>query len=174
MDVQDLKRRFSSPNYSNNGEVQICPAAQTLFNVQPIYRVLEVQMTSIFFPTKLRQFSRMFMVKSIQILMLSMTFCSDKKIKIVTKSRCGHSLNKQSSNQQFQILPYKRRHLPCIQVSWLFRSRSCSLFLSLYFAMFKFYFMLYFFNLLFMLFISFSILMFLCCLFMFIFSIMFS
>jgi len=34
--VQDLKRPFSSPNCSNNGEVRICPAAQTLFSVQPI------------------------------------------------------------------------------------------------------------------------------------------
>jgi len=34
--VQNLKRPFSSPNCSNNGEVQICPAAQTLFSVQPI------------------------------------------------------------------------------------------------------------------------------------------
>jgi len=54
---------FSSPNYSNNREVRICPAAQTLFSVQPISRVLEVQMTSIFFPEKLRQFPRTFMIK---------------------------------------------------------------------------------------------------------------
>jgi len=52
MGVQDLKRPFSSPNYSNNGEVRICPAAQILFSVQPISRVLEVQMTSILFPLK--------------------------------------------------------------------------------------------------------------------------
>jgi len=44
MEVQDLKRPFSSQNCSNNGEVRICPAAQTLFSVQPISRVLEVQM----------------------------------------------------------------------------------------------------------------------------------
>jgi len=35
---------FGSPNLSNNGEVGICPAAQTLFSVQPISLVLEVQM----------------------------------------------------------------------------------------------------------------------------------
>jgi len=40
--VQDLTRPFSSPNCSNNEEVRICPAAQTLFSVQPISRVLEV------------------------------------------------------------------------------------------------------------------------------------
>jgi len=34
--VQNLTRPFSSPNYSNNEEVQICFAAQTLFSVQPI------------------------------------------------------------------------------------------------------------------------------------------
>jgi hypothetical protein len=33
MGVQDLKRPFSSPNYSNNREVQICHAAHTLFSV---------------------------------------------------------------------------------------------------------------------------------------------
>jgi hypothetical protein len=52
--VQDLKRLISSPNYSNNREVQICAAAQTLFSVQPISRVLEVQITSIISPEKLR------------------------------------------------------------------------------------------------------------------------
>ena len=50
MGVQDLKRPFSSLNYSNNREVRICPTAQTLFSVQPISRVLEVQMTSNSFP----------------------------------------------------------------------------------------------------------------------------
>jgi len=55
--VQDLKRSFSSPNFSNNEEVRIYPAAQTLFSVQPITRVLEVQMTSgYFFVGKLRKF----------------------------------------------------------------------------------------------------------------------
>jgi len=33
MGVQDLKRPFSSPNYSNNGEIRICPADETLFSV---------------------------------------------------------------------------------------------------------------------------------------------
>jgi hypothetical protein len=47
--VQDLKRSFSSPNCSKNREVLICPTAQTLFSVQPISRVLEVQITLIFF-----------------------------------------------------------------------------------------------------------------------------
>jgi len=36
MRVQDLKAPFFSSNGSNNGEVRICPAAQTLFRVQPI------------------------------------------------------------------------------------------------------------------------------------------
>jgi len=42
--VQDLILLFGSPNLSNNGEVKICLAAQTLFSVQPISRVLEIQM----------------------------------------------------------------------------------------------------------------------------------
>jgi len=33
MRVQDLKVSFSSSNDSNNGEVEICLVAQTLFNV---------------------------------------------------------------------------------------------------------------------------------------------
>ena len=48
------------------------------------------------------------------VLMLVMMFYSNKKIRIFTKSRVGHPLNNQSSNQQFQILAYKRRHFPCI------------------------------------------------------------
>jgi hypothetical protein len=44
MGVQDSILLFGSPNLSNNGEVRICLAAQTLFNVQPISRVLQVQM----------------------------------------------------------------------------------------------------------------------------------
>jgi len=40
---------FSSSNLSKNGEVGICPAAQTLFGVQLISWVLEVQMSSGFF-----------------------------------------------------------------------------------------------------------------------------
>jgi hypothetical protein len=31
-----FKRTVFKSNYSNNGEVIICPAAQTLFSVQPI------------------------------------------------------------------------------------------------------------------------------------------
>ena len=60
---KNLRRPFSSPNYSNNREVRICPTAQTLFSVQPISQVLEVQMTLIFLPGKLRQFPRTFMSK---------------------------------------------------------------------------------------------------------------
>ena len=62
MGVQDLKRPFSSPNCSNNEEVRICPTAQTLFSVQPISRVLEVQMIFNFYPGKLRQLPRTFMI----------------------------------------------------------------------------------------------------------------
>jgi len=36
MRVQDSKWLFSSSNCSNKREVGICPAAQTLFSVQPI------------------------------------------------------------------------------------------------------------------------------------------
>jgi hypothetical protein len=36
-------------NCSNKREVGICPEAQTLFSVQPISRVLEVQMSSFLF-----------------------------------------------------------------------------------------------------------------------------
>ena len=49
MRVQDLKVSFSSSNDSNNREVEICPTAQTLFSVQPISRVLEVQMCRFLF-----------------------------------------------------------------------------------------------------------------------------
>jgi len=60
MKVQDLKVPFSSSNGSNNGEVEICPAAQTLFSVQPISRVLEVQMTSFSFCWKDESISQNF------------------------------------------------------------------------------------------------------------------
>jgi hypothetical protein len=86
MGVQDLTRPFSSPNCSNTEEVRICPTAQTLFSVQPKCRVLEVQMILIFYPGKLRQFLRTFMFKFVHI----MTLLTNKKIRIVTKSRCGH------------------------------------------------------------------------------------
>ena len=49
MGVQDLKRPFSSPNYSNNGEVQICPTSSRSPNDLNL------------FPRKLREFSRTFM-----------------------------------------------------------------------------------------------------------------
>jgi hypothetical protein len=48
MRVRDSKRPFSSSNCSNKREVRICPAAETLFSVQPISRVLKVQMSSFF------------------------------------------------------------------------------------------------------------------------------
>jgi len=48
MEVPDLILLFGSPNLSNNGEVGICPAAQTLFNFQPISQVLQVQMHRLF------------------------------------------------------------------------------------------------------------------------------
>jgi len=44
-----FKKVVFNPNCSKNREVLICPTAQTLFSVQPISRVLEVQITSIFF-----------------------------------------------------------------------------------------------------------------------------
>ena len=97
-----------------------------------------------FFCWKAETISQNFPKDSMQIMMLAMTSCLDKKIRIVTKSRCGHPLNNQSSNQQFQILAYKRRYLPCIQASW-FSDQDHALYFFLYiFVMFKFYFMLYF------------------------------
>jgi hypothetical protein len=63
MGVQDLTRSFLNPKYSNNEEVRICPAVQTLFSVQPISRVLEVQMISNVYPGKMRQFPRTFMIE---------------------------------------------------------------------------------------------------------------
>ena len=47
-----FKRTVSSSNCSNNREVRICPTTQTLFSVQPISGVLEVQMTSFLFCRK--------------------------------------------------------------------------------------------------------------------------
>jgi hypothetical protein len=61
MRVQDSKGSFLSSNCSNNREVGICHAAQILFSVQPISRVLEVQCTDSCFVGKLRQFSKTFM-----------------------------------------------------------------------------------------------------------------
>ena len=61
--MQDSILLFGSPNLSNNGEVKICPAAQTLFSVQPISRVLKSKCTDSFFVGKLRQFPRTFMTK---------------------------------------------------------------------------------------------------------------
>jgi len=63
MGAQDLTRPFSSPNCSNNEEVRICPTAQTLFSVQPISRVLEVQMISNNYLRKMTQFPRTFIIE---------------------------------------------------------------------------------------------------------------
>jgi len=60
MRIQDLKVPFSSSNGSNNGEVGICPAAQTLFSVQPISRVLEVQICRFLFCWKAETISQNF------------------------------------------------------------------------------------------------------------------
>jgi len=49
MGVQDSILLFGSPNLSNNEEVGICPATHTLFSVQPISQVLEVQMDQFYF-----------------------------------------------------------------------------------------------------------------------------
>jgi hypothetical protein len=49
MRVQDSKGPFSSSNCSKKREVRICPPAQILFSVQPISRVLEVQMSLFLF-----------------------------------------------------------------------------------------------------------------------------
>ena len=75
-------------------------------------------MTSSFFCWKAETISQNIPEDSGQIMMLAMTSCSNKKIRIVIKSRCGHPLINQSTHQQFQILAYKRRHLPCIKASW--------------------------------------------------------
>ena len=60
MGVQDLIMLFGSPNLSNNGEVGICAAAQTLFSVQPISQVLEVQMHRFLFCWKAETISQNF------------------------------------------------------------------------------------------------------------------
>jgi len=44
MGVKESILLFESPYLSNNREVEICPTAQTLFSIQPISRVLKVQM----------------------------------------------------------------------------------------------------------------------------------
>jgi len=49
MRVRDSKQPFSSSNCSNKREVRKYPAAQTRLSVQPISRVLEVQMSSFLF-----------------------------------------------------------------------------------------------------------------------------
>jgi hypothetical protein len=71
MGVQDSILLSGSPNLSNNKEVGIYPTAQTLFSVQPISQVLEIQIHRFFFFFgKLRQFPRTFMV----------TICSNSDI----------------------------------------------------------------------------------------------
>jgi hypothetical protein len=44
-----FKRTVFKFKLSNNREVGICPVAQTLFSVEPISQVLEVQITSFLF-----------------------------------------------------------------------------------------------------------------------------
>ena len=51
-----------------------------------------------FFSWKDKTISYNFYEQLVPILMLAMTFCSNKKIRIFTKSRVGHPLNNQSSN----------------------------------------------------------------------------
>jgi len=58
MGVQDSIMLFGSPNLSYNGEIRICPAAQTLFSVQPISRVLEVQMHRFIFCWKAKHWDK--------------------------------------------------------------------------------------------------------------------
>jgi hypothetical protein len=92
--VQDSKGPFSSSNCSNHREIGICPATQTLFSVQLISQVLEVQMYQfVFCLESWDNFPELSWRLSAQILMLAMMFSADKKIKIVTKSRDGHPLN---------------------------------------------------------------------------------
>jgi len=55
-----FKVPFSSSNGNNNRKVGICPTAQTLFSVQPISRVLEVQMHRFLFCWKAETFSQNF------------------------------------------------------------------------------------------------------------------
>ena len=94
---------------------------------------------NLFFPGKLRQFPRTFMSKVGSNSDVRNVICLDKKIRIFTKSRVGHPLNNQSSNQQFQILAYKRRHLPYIQELGCSDQDLLLLSLSLYiFVMLKF------------------------------------
>jgi len=59
--MQDSNLPFSSSNLNINGEVGICPTAQTLFSFQLISQVLEVQMSSDIFLEKLRQWPTTFM-----------------------------------------------------------------------------------------------------------------
>jgi len=83
MKVQDSKWPCSSSNCSNKREVRICHVAQTLFSVQLISWVLEVQMSSFLFCWK----------AEINAKTLTMPFCSDKKIMVVIKSKGDHPLN---------------------------------------------------------------------------------
>jgi len=55
--VQDAIMLFGNPNLSIKREVRIYPAAQTLFSVQPISRVLEVQMHRFVFNWKVETIS---------------------------------------------------------------------------------------------------------------------
>ena len=55
--VQDSIRLLWSSHLSNKRKVWICPASQILLSVQSISRVLEVQMSSIFFWWKAETYS---------------------------------------------------------------------------------------------------------------------
>jgi hypothetical protein len=55
--VQDSILLFGSPNLNIKKEVRIYPAAQILFSVQPISRVLEVQMHRFVFYCKVETIS---------------------------------------------------------------------------------------------------------------------
>ena len=91
---KNLTMPFSSPNHSNNGEVQICLTTRTLFSVWPISGVLEVQMTSTFFCLESWvNFLQLSCLLEDPVQMVAFLFYSDKKIRIFTKSKVGHLLN---------------------------------------------------------------------------------
>jgi hypothetical protein len=112
--VQDSILIFGSPNLSIKREVGIYPTSQILLSVQPISRVLEVQMHRSFFVGKLRQFPRTFIK----------TICSNYDISndvlFRQEDKNCHQVKMWPPTQQLVIL--------------VFRSRSCSCSLSLYFC----------------------------------------
>ena len=131
---------FSSPNYSNNKEVWICPAARTLFSVWPISGVLEVQMTSNVYTELFRQFPATFMFTS--------GSSSDGRIFVLFRQedKDFHQVKSWPPTQQLVIksiilnFGLQKEAFAMHLGAWLFRSSSCSLFLSLYFffVIFKF------------------------------------